>query len=115
MNLYELNKAQVNSLPPITSKTKIEDIKKEVAEYFNSDNKYFMLLCRELNDYTVFVTPLGNGGAKVADELFECIFNRGKLMEIHQEQDAYEIWIKNDEDVFAYYLFPYDTGVIECF
>ena len=31
-----------------------------------------------------------------------------------EKENAYEIWLKIDGEAFAYYLFPYDAGVIEC-
>ena len=41
--------------------------------------------------------------------------NRGEVLSVDEAPgNAYEIWIRNDQGVFAYYLFPYDEAVIIC-
>lgn len=77
-----------------------------------------MLLCNERRDYTLFHKK--NNSHKtyenMLDVLKECLTNRGqvKSIELDKVSQAIEIWLHIDEENFAYYLFPYDTGVIEC-
>jgi hypothetical protein len=76
-----------------------------------------MLLCRERYDFTLF-NLLNKNDLSLASgikELKECLENRGAIISIDltENKDAYEIWIKIDDEPFVYYLFPYDLGVIE--
>ena len=76
-----------------------------------------MLLCRERYDFTVFhLYELQNENPPsiAAKELIKILQNRGDILSIEKEQDAFEIWLSIDEEVFAYYLFACDDWVIEC-
>lgn len=115
-NLYDMNKEIMKSQKPL-SKTKLREAKDKLKLFFLTD-KYFMLLCHELRDYTVFnlkrKTDIhGEESAKILVD--ECLVNRGEVLSIEKTEDdlAYEIWIRNEEDNFCYYLFPYTQGVIE--
>ena len=48
--------------------------------------------------------------------LKECLMNRGEVLEIEkvEETNAFEIWLRIDDEPFCYYLFPYDEAIIEC-
>lgn len=77
-----------------------------------------MLLCHEQRDYTLFnfIDYKGEDTDIIcADELIECLLNRGKIkgIDITKDNNAIEIWISIDKEAFAYYFFPYDSGVIE--
>lgn len=115
--LYDFNKqlmSQAKKLRRIDFKDSLNQIKDFIKE---KNNKYFMLLCKERSDYTVFVLFKNEDFNRqiFKKELSECLINRGQILSIEKTKDkqAYEIWIKIDEEVFAYYLFPYDLGVIE--
>lgn len=115
--LYDFNKqlmSQVKELRRINFKDSLNQIKDFIKE---KDNKYFMLLCKERSDYTVFVLFKNEDSDRQVfkKELSECLINRGQVLSIEKTKDkqAYEIWIKIDEEAFVYYLFPYDLGVIE--
>jgi len=76
-----------------------------------------MLLCRERYDFTIFhLYELQNENppSVAAKELIQILQNRGHILSIEQEQDAFEIWLSIDEEAFAYYLFACDDWVIEC-
>lgn len=114
--LYQLNQCMVGALNVVPQK--IIDRKINIINNFLAkDNKYYMLLSNELRYYTLFVhTP-----EKIADNfgktIFEClnIFGRVKYIECDEEIGTAEIWVQEEEDPYAhvFYLFPYDTGVIE--
>ena len=115
--LYNFNKqlmSQAKELRKIDFKDSLNQIKDFIKE---KDNKYFMLLCKERSDYTVFVLFKNEDFDRqiFKKELSECLTNRGQILSIEKTKDkqAYEIWIKIDEEAFVYYLFPYDLGVIE--
>ena len=56
-------------------------------------------------------------GFHFCTELKDCFTARGDIysIELTQQEDALEIWIKSfsDSKMYCYYLFPYDFGVIE--
>lgn len=115
--LYDFNKqlmSQAKELRRIDFKDSLNQIKDFIKE---KDNKYFMLLCKERSDYTVFVLFKNEDFDRqiFKKELSECLTNRGQILSIEETKDkqAYEIWIKIDKEAFVYYLFPYDLGVIE--
>ena len=115
--LYEINQNVMKNQPEMTKK-QIEEKKNQIKAYFMDriDNKYFMLLCKELSDYTVFIIPSTIRCGFAVKELMECFKNRGEIQSIETTEDdfALEIWIKADDESHVYYLFPYKNGIIEC-
>lgn len=118
MNLYELNKQAMAQLPP-QSKKKLNKSLTSIGSWFGTaeeKQRWFMLLCREKADYTLFhfKNPDYNQGVK---DLEECIKNRGQLIAIDylHGEDAFEIWIKDLEtkEVSMYMLFNCTQMVIE--
>lgn len=114
-NLYDMNKEIMKSQKPL-SKTKLREAKDKLKLFFLTD-KYFMLLCHERRDYTIFNISKEDSSVEESAKILvdECLINRGEILSIEKTEDdlAYEIWIRNEEDVFCYYLFPYTQGVIE--
>lgn len=115
--LYDMNKIAVSKEKPLSNKEfaqKLYDIKQFCI---SCPDQYFMLLNRENYDFTLF--NLGKTIHKINkiiyDDLKECLQNRGKVISIDltENKDAYEIWIKINNEVFVYYFFPYDQGVIQ--
>ncbi len=116
-NLYNVNKT-INLQQKILTNTELKAALRKVKHFFvdNSD-KYFMLLCRERYDYTLFHF-LNKGDITLQQsikDIKECLLNRGQVISIEPatEMNGYEIWLKVDDEAFAYYLFPYDLGVLE--
>lgn len=78
-------------------------------------NQYYMLLCRERNDYTLFnhtsklILPMYN-------DIIDCLRHRGAtIKDISLDiGGGVEFFVTIDSESFAYYFFPYDNGVIEC-
>lgn len=114
-NLYDMNKGIMKSQKPL-SKTKLREAKDKLKLFFLTD-KYFMLLCHERRDYTIFNVSKEDSSIEESVKILvdECLINRGEVLSIEKTEDdlAYEIWIRNEEDIFCYYLFPYTQGVIE--
>lgn len=115
--LYDLNKNILLKETPIDINKAFTDIKIDFVNFLAKHcNTFYMLLCNERKDYTIFQCKSFKSSTVMLDELKECIKNRGELLSIEPTEDgfAYEIWTKIDENVFVYYLFPYDNAVIEC-
>jgi hypothetical protein len=118
-----MNKQLMEQEPPITAEelqTAKEHLRAWITKHFKQ--KYLMLLCHELRDYTLFNLEKTNSWAiaqpttvyQTANDIVECMTNRGQLLVMDEQEDgAWELWIRNDEGCFAYYLFPYGEAVIE--
>lgn len=120
-NLYEFNKnamsqfepldtIQFNRLTETVSRVMLDSCEEE-------DLHYWMLLCHERRDFTLFNIVAASDVKYIVNELRPTLVNRGLVLDIELQDDhsAYEIWIRDPEtkENFAYYLFPYDNGVIE--
>lgn len=117
MNLYDLNKAAVTQLPNYSEADK-KAAKELINTYddFSIATRYYMLLCRELNYYTVFQRQF-TGSEDFGDVVIECLENLGniKSIEVTEDKTAIEAWIVNsDNEAHVIYLFNYDQGVIIC-
>ena len=116
MNVYEMNKQIIGQLE-ILDKTTMEEKGKLVRDFVDSwGHKYYMLLCRELNYYTLFNINLKDADDTVEDVLFECAEVIGDIKSVEAVDDncAIEIWVTNDNDTYVMYFFPYDNGVVVC-
>lgn len=116
MNLYDLNKSIINQLEPMTN----SDIAKKI-DLFDSlqlkhMNIHYMLLCKDYNYYTIFESDTMISIPSFSAAVCEIISKLGKVMsiELTETEDAIEIWIipEGKESAFAFYLFPYDAGVV---
>jgi hypothetical protein len=115
--IYGINKAAVAAETPLKP-FEIKDKLREVKTFLNDNkDKFFMLLCREKYDFTLFdfYNKTDIALKTATTDLQECLENRGTIISIDltENKDAYEIWLKIDDEAFVYYLFPYDLGVIE--
>jgi len=117
--LYDANKNLMKKEKPMTAK-EIDKIRPQLEAWFNWHlDSYAMLLCRERYDFTVFhlyVQGNRNPPEIAVQELIELLKERGSILSMDEdvEQKAWEIWIKINEEPFAYYLFNCDDWVIEC-
>lgn len=116
MNVYDLNKSSMSALPDLTAtgKKQREGIIKDF--FHNKDADYYMMLCRERNDYTLFYDlHYEDSVSKLIEEIFLCLDNRGNIKEIQLDEQgsAIELWVSTEEDTYCYFFFPYDEGVIK--
>ena len=114
-NLYDINK-NIVAQNEIKLSEGILNSKKEIIKNFinKTNNNYYMLLCNERKDYTVFHNNnLSMETAKILVD--ECLINRGEIrgIDITKDKNAIEIWLVIENEAFVYYFFPYDMGVIE--
>jgi hypothetical protein len=116
--LYDLNKQVVQAEISLTGEylEKKKDIIKDFLK--NTDGMYYMLLCNERKDYTVFRNEYRHAGdldafANVLVD--ECLLNRGLVKGIDKTkgETAIEIWLSIDGEAYVYYFFKYDDAIIE--
>ena len=118
-NLYDFNKSAMSQFKPmdmIAFNKATLDIAQEMRKAAEeNDRHYWMLLCHERRDYTLFNIIAAELANSIVNELRPTLSNRGTIIDIEKQEDgAYEIWVRdNEKENFAYYLFPYDNGVIE--
>ena len=126
--LYDLNKTLVEK-GEIELTEGILNSKKEIVKNFiiGTNNSYYMLLCNEQKDYTIFnITTCtcenqcaGCRRDKVKEcvniLVDECLKNRGiiKGIDITKDKGAIEIWLSIDGEAYVYYFFPYDAALIQ--
>lgn len=113
--LYELNQkmyAEAQDMTP--EKFSAETV--NMALWFSSrpERKHFMLLCRELYDYTVFEFNEAKYD-HAREELQAILLSRGKpvMVDYNHENDAYEIWMRVNGEIHMYMLFWADSYVVE--
>lgn len=117
-SLYDYNKNRIKLLPAL-SKSKIEKGKNKIKVFMcKKADKYYMLLCRDMHDYTVFKTNNTPEGHlhNISVALDEIIPSRGatiKEIEYDSTSDAYEIWVTIGEESYMYLFFPCDNYVID--
>ena len=117
INLYDMNKQIISQMPTLKNEAvdkAIGVIKQYIEE---TEQTFYMMLCRDLNYYTLFhiVDYLTEPAA--ADEVIACASELGaiKSVERAENEGAVEIWFQPiDSEPVAMYLFGYDGGVIEC-
>ena len=112
--LYDVNKTLVAEHEKPLSMYKINNKINGIINNF-IEGFYYMLLCRERNDYTVF--NYTGDREEAAAALKDCILNRGECRGIQKLEDGnYEIWIYNeyDKEAFVYYLFSCNNCIVKC-
>ena len=114
MSLYDINKNFMASQQPLTS----EEYKKavDVIENYTMNNtaKYFMLLCKEISYYTIFVYDK-NEKEDINTVFTDCINNVGKVLsiEINKENNTPEVWVRTPEgENLCMYYFSCDALVV---
>lgn len=120
LSLYEMNKqlmANESPLDPIMLNQKVRQLTDFMVTDNNSNDDYFMLLCNERKDFTVFHITEKATVSYTDKEIRETLNNRGFVLSIDKQEDGnFEIWIRDfdTKENFVYYLFNYKFGVIEC-
>ena len=127
-NLYDINKTLMETKVEGTNEYKFKPLthlelaaaQKKIEDFLNwKCDAYAMLYCRELSDITIFhmynkEKMNENPPGVAARECLGCCTDRGDVLSIEEQEDGnYEIWIRINDNVHAYYLFPYDNAVIE--
>lgn len=118
--VYDLNKQLVQSTEKVISPYKLNEKKKLIKTFVREcKDNYFMLLCNDRKDYTIFNCVSDKTEDKLNElaNIFvdECLINRGQIkgIDLTEHKDAIEIWLSIDDEAFCYYFFPYDLGIVE--
>ena len=127
MSMYDLNKQIISQLDPIDKEKRIEHFENMFMTYLNNtQNVYHMLLCRELNYYTLFHRSYSFNVDHFGTVMEEILDNQGLWITANwaneETKEAIEYWIKvkqpteeepDKEETYCFILFPYDVGVVE--
>ena len=116
ISLYEMNKQAFNQIKPYDQIILNKKCKEMSSHIWNQDSDYWMLLCRERNDYTIFHRKSTYENNLLFEALKDCLNNRGYVLDITQQNDGnYEIWIRDfdTKENIVYYLFDYHAGIVE--
>ena len=118
--LYDFNKELMKKervIDPILFNTQINKIAREMfVDAETKDEHYWMLLCHDRRDFTLFNIIASKEIDTIVEELKPTLVNRGEIIAIDKQPNgAWEIWIRDavSAENFVYYLFKYDNGVIE--
>lgn len=114
--LYEFNKEVMKNEKPLDPIQFNAQTKEACVEMQEREVQYWMLLCHERRDYTIFNIIACEDVKDIECEFRPTLQNRGIVLSIEKQPDeSWEIWIRDieTEENFVYYLFPYDNGVIE--
>lgn len=118
--LYDMNKNIVQNSEIKLSEGALNSKKEIVKNFVNkTNNYYYMLLCNERKDYTIFhIDNICNDKKPMELSLClidECLVNRGEIrgIDLTKDNDAIEIWLSIEGESYAYYFFPYDAAIVE--
>lgn len=114
LNLYDLNKSLVRSLPDPDIDT-LGDYQQKINHYHQEmNNNYYLMLCKDYNYYTVFHYEPMTIGDSFGKSVLDCLADIGKIktLDCNNEQKAIEIWMAIDDEIYMFYLFGYDAGVV---
>lgn len=117
-SIYDLNKQLIAQMENIENNEEALLEARKTIQTFGHDqnNIYYMLLCIDINYYTLFqTTQLNNDVNRFADEVIECVHDIGAIKSVEEISGGIEIWVHPiDREPMVMYLFPYDQGVIQC-
>lgn len=105
-----------------------EDKKDEIWDWLypkiDDYKKYYMLLCREKNDYTIFscahsreeTNDYANITTNIVNELVEVLHYRGNWIagDYDEKNDAWQLWVNRGGQANVYLFFEAEGFVIEC-
>lgn len=118
--LYEVNKNLVQNAEKELTEGVLNSKKEIVKNFVNkTNNYYYMLLCNERKDYTIFHINNTCSNEKPMELslclIDECLKNRGEIrgIDITKDKGAIEIWLSIDGEAYVYYFFPYDSALVE--
>jgi hypothetical protein len=115
MTIYDFNKIIMAQQPVMTEEAINNRGKKSLETFYNYKVSHYMLLCKDLSYYTVFEKAYGDVQTHFIDTVLEIVRDLGAIHDMFINDDGVmEFWIRpeGDEEVYAFFLFPYDLGVV---
>lgn len=128
VSLYELNQGIINNMPALDEDGKLKARQKFFEWFWGNDDAnnidhYYMLLCKELNYYTIFHNSqhCANATDDLIDEddlwreLMDVLSYVGDIKVMEADTNgAWSIWADwHGEGCHCFYFFPYGGGVVE--
>lgn len=113
MSVYDMNCQIISQLSPLTDDEQHEKSKIITQLIDETRSRFYMLLCRDINYYTVFMR-MPEAEEMMEEVVIDCAKYIGDIKAIEMVDGAVEIWVSNNEGTYAMYLFPYDEGVEIC-
>lgn len=114
ITLYEMNKMLMSQMPAWTDEQIADKGRKALERYYNYQVGHYMLLCKDRSYYTVFEWSEFETTGFI-DAVLEIVCDLGHIRDMGQnDDDVFEIWITpfDEEETYAFFLFPYDLGVV---
>lgn len=119
MSLYDINKnfmAGQSALSQDELTAGLKVIENYVFDTYKNST-YFMLLCKELSYYTMFVRDSKSSTNILTNEVLNCLQWIAKdilSIELNTTNNTPEIWIRTpEEEIVCMYFFNYDDGVVD--
>lgn len=112
MNLYEVNQAMYQNVPPITD---FDGAQRQIKNYLEvHPSKYYLMLNNEERYYTLYTFKEQYKFGDMADDILEIARDLGEIKDITtNSSDALEFWIMYNNKPTLFMLFDYTDGVIE--
>ena len=85
MTTYDLNKEAMRTMPAMTKRVLENKLNNLIYDYFKHGKEYFMLLCHEQRDYTIFNLQSVAAYDNAVKNLKECLDNRGEIVSIGED------------------------------
>lgn len=114
ISVYDMNKQLISQLGVIDDKAALNLVRKYKNE---TEGKYYMLVCRDLNYYTLFAIGESEDHLRIEREVVDCLHDLGEIKSVEkiEETNAIEVWVQSEgEEPLVAYFFNYDKGVIVC-
>lgn len=119
LSIYEINQQAILQMPNLDADAIQNGI--NIINQFTQTNSYYMLLCRDINYYTMFETGWDESNETVGEAVIDCfnyLMGELKAIDLTDDGNAVEIWFAVGEDnglvARCAYFFNYDEGVILC-
>ena len=111
VSLYDLNKSMILKEGKTLTDREIEEV---INKFGNTDVEcYYLLLNKELSHYTVFDTFKDFHHTDFGPCVVEIINSFGRIYYAEEKDERIELWVKIEDEVYCFFLFPYGDCVIE--
>ena len=112
MSLYDINKTIISQEKDLIN---FEGSLEAIKTFQNLvKNNYYMLYGKDLGYFTLFkLNDLQS--QDFPDKVLTCVKNISNSIKSIEfvNNNAIEIWIKKDDNIYCLYLFGYDNGLVE--
>jgi hypothetical protein len=115
LNIYNLNKQFVSSLNLMETPEEKEK-EKLISNWANGQGNFFLLYGKEISYFTIFKKYQFPEYTQetLGEAVISCLEHLGDIytIDINNENNSIEIWIKYNDEPTCLYLFNWDEGVV---